>query len=91
FKNEIKCMKYINITQSVSLEENKDYENCEDDDLNCRSKTCILCCEQNGVADSDDIEEVSFHKSKDIQKEETIECQFQCKTDWFTSHDNFSY
>ncbi|CAD2110869.1 LCCL domain-containing protein [Plasmodium vinckei] len=69
--------KFIN--KCVSLEENKDYENCEDDDLNCRSKTCILCCEQNGVADSDDIEEVSFHKSKDIQKEETIECQFQCK------------
>ncbi|CAG9474050.1 unnamed protein product [Plasmodium vivax] len=68
--------KFLN--KCVSLEENKDYEQCAENDAECRNKVCVLCCKRNDPGSSKALKGLSLQKSKDIQQKEVIECQFQC-------------
>ncbi|SBT43802.1 LCCL domain-containing protein [Plasmodium ovale wallikeri] len=68
--------KFLN--KCISLEENKDYEKCANNDANCLNKACVLCCKKNDPTKSNELKGLPLHKSKDIQNKEIIECQFQC-------------
>ncbi|KAI4836902.1 LCCL domain-containing protein [Plasmodium brasilianum] len=68
--------KFLN--KCVSMEENKDYEKCDNNDTECKNKICVLCCKKNDPTTSKELKGLSLRKSKDVQQKEIIECQFQC-------------
>ncbi|GAW82718.1 LCCL domain-containing protein [Plasmodium gonderi] len=68
--------KFLN--KCVSLDQNEDYERCDDNDTECRKKVCVLCCKKDDHPNSKELKGLSMHKSKDIQQKEVIECQYQC-------------